>query len=299
MALDLRHTYDAEKTVYHFLAVSGGIQRYSKVKSVLRYLQEYKFNVDVTYAFYNLIKWGIIIPTINNSYRLSEPMVISDTKTGRSIGINLGAQSRIPAPSADYQDIGLLIFEDSSDQLKELDVAIQYLNPLKRLKQMQPLGKMVKANCTESFLPKFKGRIRLFEPKTNSWIEPKTNRWEATTISKLNELNACLLKSYSSYNEYYFEYVFKYDGVYYRFQLADVETINLIKTYLILQTPISTSFYSMDNGVFSLSNTAPFPFTIERILAAQHMLNTRRIAFDRRYQLDTALTRRLEKILSV
>ena len=291
MALDLRHTYDAEKIVYHFLAVSGGIQRYSKVKSVLRYLQEYKFNVDVTYAFYNLIKWGIIIPTINNSYRLSEPMVISDTKTGRSIGINLGTQSRIPTPSVDYQDIGLLIFEDSNDHLKELDVAIQYLNPLKRLKQMQPIGKLVKANCTESFLPQFKGRIILFEPKTNSW--------KATTISKLNELNTCLLKSYSSYNEYYFEFVFKYGGAYYRFQLADVETINLIKTYLILQTPISTSFYGMNNGVFSLSNTAPFPFTIERILAAQHMFNTRCIAFDRRYQLDTVLMRRLEKILSV
>lgn len=292
MALGSRHIGEAEKTVYHFFVATGGVQPYSKVKSVLQYLQEYKFKVNITYAFYNLIRWGVIIPTINNSYRLSEPMVISNAKTGRSIGINLGVElkSSMLSIDFDFQDIGLLVFHDSYE-LQELGIVTQHLNLLKRLKQIRPIGKIVKANCTKSFLPQFNGRISLYEPKNNSWKE--------ATVSKLNELNECLVKSYSSYNDYYFEYVFKYNEAYYRFRLTDVETINLIKTYLILQVSTSTSFYGIDNGAFKLSNMAPFPTTIERILAAHHMLITGCVAVDRSYQLDVGSMRRLEKILSI
>src|SRR5690606_24657657 len=111
-----------------------GVLRYPKVKGILQYLSEYKYGVNVNYALYNLVKWGIIVPIDDNQYRLSEPIIVK----GRNYlaGVNLGNRLGPSLSRADtkFQGIGLHIFTNS-DELEELKISIQYFDGLRLLKQ--------------------------------------------------------------------------------------------------------------------------------------------------------------------
>lgn len=283
----LKHTLEAEKILYQFFIAERGVLRYPKVKGILQYLSEHKYGVNVTYALYNLVKWGIIIPIDNSQYRLSEPIIV----TGKNylVGVNLGNRlgSSLSMVDAKFQNIGLHVFT-SYDGLEELAVTIQHFDVLKLLKQIPAIGKLVKVNCVEVYTPIFKNKIHLYDPAQDNW--------SSITPTKIDAINECLIKVYK-YNEHYFDYIFKYAGSCYRFKMAEVEKVSLFKLYLKLGVPMP--FYTTENNQFKLTSTVPFPATIERLIATEHLLNVGNIAIDRCYQIGEKLIKRLEKILSI
>lgn len=287
MSLGLKHTFEAEKILYQFFIAERGVLRYPKVKGILQYLSEHKYGVNVTYALYNLVKWGIIVPVDDNQYRLSEPIIV----TGKNylVGVNLGnlLGSSLSMVDTKFQDIGLHVFTNY-DGLEEFAVTIQHFDGLKLLKQIPTIGRLVKVNCVEVYTPIFKNKMHLYDPVQDTW--------SSIAPTKIDAINECLIKVYK-YNEHYFDYIFKYAGSCYRFKMAEVEKVSLFKLYLKLG--ISMPFYTIEDNQIKLTSTVPFPATIERLIATEHLLNVGNIATDRCYQIGEKLTKRLEKILSI
>src|SRR5690606_5532017 len=145
-----------------------------------------------------------------------------------------------------------------------------------------------KVNCGEVYTPVFKNKIHLYDPTQDNW--------SSITPTKIDAINECLIKIYK-YNEYYFDYIFKYAGYCYRFNMAEVEKVSLFKLYLKLG--VSKPFYTIQDNKFQLMNTVPFPATIERLIATEHLLNVGSIATDRCYQIGDKSIKRLKMILSI
>lgn len=287
-AEQLKHTLKAEEILYQFFIAEGGVLRYPKVKGILQYLSEHKYGVNVTYALYNLVKWGIIIPIDDNQYRLSEPIIVK----GRNYlaGVNLGNRlgSSLSMVDTKFQDIGLHVFTNS-ERPRELGIRMQHFDVLKLLKQIPTIGKLVKVNCVLVYTPIFKDKMHLYDPAQDNW--------SSITPAKIDAINEeCLIKVYK-YNEHYFDYIFKYAGSCYCFKMAEVEKVSLFKLYLKLGKSIQ--FYTIENNQFKLMSAVPFPATIERLIATEHLLNVGNIATDRCYQIGEKLIKRLEKILSI
>ncbi|WP_333575213.1 hypothetical protein [Sphingobacterium sp.] len=284
---NLKRTIEVEKILYQFFIAEGGVLRYPKVKGILQYLSEHKFGVDVRYALYNLIKWGIIVPIYDNQYILSEPIVVK----GRNYlaGVNLGNRlgPSLSVVNTKFQNIGLHVFTNSNG-LEKLAVTIQHFDGLKLLKQIPTVAKLVKVNCVEVSTPVFKDRMHLYDPGQDNW--------SSITPTKIDSISECLIKVYN-YNEHYFDYIFKYAGSCYRFKMAEVEKVSLFKLYLKLCVPMQ--LYTIENNQFKLMSNVPFPVTIERIIATEHLLNVGNIATDRCYQIGEKFNKRLKKILSI
>lgn len=273
-----------ESLLYSFF-VQSNVNSLVSFQRIKRFLSNIQFDNEVNKnrleSLYKLLNIGVIDYAGNDKYYMS-PSIIINAKNFK-IGINLPID--VIETNKDKiinQNTGVTIFNSEVIVLNGWDIMnvdYKYDNYISNFIDVYKIP----LNWNSSDFPTNFIKIEIFDNILLNW-----KKTECT-------LNVdSLYKVYISSNDYFENYYFYYNQIWYKLKFEEYEKVKLAK--MILATKNKLEFNNSKN-IFSIPNNFPLPSFIEKFLFINHCLTKGEFPANRKYFIDKVEFKKMNKIV--
>lgn len=273
-----------ESLLYSFF-VQSNVNSLVSFQRIKRFLSNIQFDNEINKnrleSLYKLLNIGVIDYAGNDKYYMS-PSIIINAKNFK-IGINLPID--VIETNKDKiinQNTGVTIFNSEVIVLNGWDIMnvdYKYDNYISNFIDVYKIP----LNWNSSDFPTNFIKIEIFDNILLNW-----KKTECT-------LNVdSLYKVYISSNDYFENYYFYYNQIWYKLKFEEYEKVKLAK--MILATKNKLEFNNSKN-ILSIPNNFPLPSFIEKNLFINHCLTKGEFPVNRKYFIDKVEFKKMNKIV--
>ena len=273
-----------ESLLYSFF-VQSNVNSLVSFQRIKRFLSNIQFDSEINKnrleSLYKLLNIGVIDYAGNDKYYMS-PSIIINAKNFK-IGINLPID--VVETNKDKiinQNTGVTIFNSEVIVLNDWDIMnvdYKYDNYISNFIDAYKIP----LNWNSSDFPTNFIKIEIFDNILLNWKK---------TECTLNFDS--LYKVYISSNDYFENYYFYYNQIWYKLKFEEYEKVKLAK--MILATKNKLEFNNSKN-ILSIPNNFPLPSFIEKILFINHCLTKGEFPVNRKYFIDKVEFKKMNKIV--
>lgn len=273
-----------ESLLYSFF-VQSNVNSLVSFQRIKRFLSNIQFDNEINKnrleSLYKLLNIGVIDYAGNDKYYMS-PSIIINAKNFK-IGINLPID--IIETNKDKiinQNTGVTIYNNEVIVLNGWDIMnvdYKYDNYISNFIDVYKIP----LNWNSSDFPTNFIKIEIFDKILLNWKK---------TECTLN-VNS-LYKVYISSNDYFENYYFYYNQIWYKLKFEEYEKVKLAK--MILATKNKLEFNNFKN-ILSIPNNFPLPSFIEKFLFINHCLTKGEFPVNRKYFIDKVEFKKMNKIV--
>ena len=273
-----------ESLLYSFF-VQSNVNSLVSFQRIKRFLSNIQFDNEINKnrleSLYKLLNIGVIDYAGNDKYYMS-PSIIINAKNFK-IGINLPID--VIETNKDKiinQNTGVTIFNSEVIVLNDWDIMnvdYKYDNYISNFIDVYKIP----LNWNSSDFPTNFIKIEIFDNILLNWKK---------TECTLNFDS--LYKVYISSNDYFENYYFYYNQIWYKLKFEEYEKVKFAK--MILATKDKLEFNNSKN-ILSIPNNFPLPSFIEKILFINHCLTKGEFPVNRKYFIDKVEFKKMNKIV--
>lgn len=273
-----------ESLLYSFF-VQSNVNSLVSFQRIKRFLSNIQFDSEINKnrleSLYKLLNIGVIDYAGNDKYYMS-PSIIINAKNFK-IGINLPID--VIETNKDKiinQNTGVTIFNSEVIVLNDWDIMnvdYKYDNYISNFIDVYKIP----LNWNSSDFPTNFIKIEIFDNILLNWKK---------TECTLNFDS--LYKVYISSNDYFENYYFYYNQIWYKLKFEEYEKVKFAK--MILATKDKLEFNNSKN-ILSIPNNFPLPSFIEKILFINHCLTKGEFPVNRKYFIDKVEFKKMNKIV--
>lgn len=254
--------------------ISNNITEYENIKQNYNYL-------------FNLLKLGIIDKVENNKYALSNSVLIIDTDSNITIGVNIPKNVLdINSNLIKKQYLGLTIFNGININEIKYEIYKMYFDFDKIVSLLNPLTSIVK-QWEEVKLNEL-GQINKIEK-----YNPINCKWEIKL--EISNNNNSVFRIYLFNNNFY-KYLFFYKNKYYLIESYEYEKLNTIK---LIGCNESLFKYNRSTKVLKLKSYYTYPVYLYKILFLNHIMNTGDFSLNNQFIIDQRQFTKIAKTLNL
>lgn len=231
-------------------------------------------NNKLNYNFlFQLLNLGIIDKTEKNKYSLSNTILITNSKSRITLGVNIPEQILKTNNNLILQQyLGLTIFNSENINFCDFEIIKMVYDLEKSISILQPIKSIVK-NWKPTTYNNL-GQITKIE-KYNQ----QECKWHS--VKDVNE-NISLYKFYIN-NDNYFKYLFKYSGKYFLIEPSEYEKINTLK---LINSNKSLFKYDKISNEIKLKPYHTYPIYLNKILLLNHIMETEEIPTNNHFKIE-------------
>lgn len=273
-----------ESLLYSFF-VQNNVNSLVSFQRIKRFLSNIQFDNEINKnrleSLYKLLNIGVIDYAGNDKYYMS-PSIIINAKNFK-IGINLPID--VIETNKDKiinQNTGVTIFNSEVIVLNDWDIMnvdYKYDNYISNFIDIYKIP----LNWNSSDFPTNFIKIEIFDNILLNW-----KKTESTL--KVDSL----YKIYISSNDYFENYYFYYNQIWYKLKFEEYEKVKLAK--MILATKDKLEFNNSEN-ILSIPNNFPLPSFIEKFLFINHCITKGAFPVNRKYFIDKVEFKKMNKIV--
>ena len=231
-------------------------------------------NNKLNYNFlFQLLNLGIIDKTEKNKYSLSNTILITNSRSRITLGVNIPEQILKANNNLILQQyLGLTIFKSENINFYDYEIIKMVYDLEKSISMLQPIKSIVKNWKPTTYNDL--GQITKIE-KYNQ----KECKWNS--VKDINE-NISLYKFYIN-NDNYFKYLFKYSGKYFLIEPSEYEKINTLK---LINSNKSLFKYDKISNEIKLKPYHTYPIYLNKILLLNHIMETEGIPTNNNFKIE-------------
>lgn len=231
-------------------------------------------NNKLNYNFlFQLLNLGIIDKTEKNKYSLSNTILITNSRSRITLGVNIPEQILKANNNLILQQyLGLTIFKSENINFYDYEIIKMVYDLEKSISMLQPIKSIVKNWKPTTYNDL--GQITKIE-KYNQ----KECKWHS--VKDINE-NISLYKFYIN-NDNYFKYLFKYSGKYFLIEPSEYEKINTLK---LINSNKSLFKYDKISNEIKLKPYHTYPIYLNKILLLNHIMETEEIPTNNHFKIE-------------
>jgi hypothetical protein len=253
--------------------ISNNIVEYENVKQNYNYL-------------FNLLKLGIIDKVENNKYALSNSVLIIDTKSNITIGVNIPKNVLdVNSNLIKKQYLGLTIFYGININEVKYEIYKMYFDFDKIVSLLNPIASIVK-QWEETKINEV-GQINRIEK-----YNPINCKWENSLEIRKNN---CVFRIYLFNNNFY-KYLFLFRNKYYLIEPYEYEKLNTLK---LIDNNKSLFIYNRSTKVLKLKSYYTYPVYLYKILFLNHIMNTGDFSLNNQFIIDQRQFSKITKTLNL
>lgn len=232
-------------------------------------------------SLFKLLNIGVIDYAGNNKYYLSPSLIIKAKNF--QLGVNLPFDV-IEANNDEIikQNTGITIFNSEAIILNDWDImSIEYKfdNYISNFINIFKIP----LNWDSYNFPTNFIKLEIFDDKSMNWKRTE------------NPISGnSLYKFYASSNDYFENYYFYYNQIWYKLNFEEYEKVKLAKTILALKDKLD---FNNSINILSIPNNFPMPLFIEKFLFLNHCLIKGEFPVNREYFIDRKEFKKVNKIV--
>jgi len=212
-------------------------------------------------GFYDLLKLGLIDYAGNDYYSLTKSGIYTNQKSGYNLGINLPKSSLSNISEEKSKTlIGLTIFEDECDVVAQNDIPVINFNLNLITNNFSNICRTVRNwdYLTLEQLGSYKS-LEKYDYSKNKWIKTSVLEGEYSVFKKF------------TFNDFYFEYVFKLNDKFYIIHLEEYEKIRHI---ILANAHKSYIKFNVKTNEVTLKPYFNYPLFLYKTMFITHVMNT-------------------------
>lgn len=277
-----------ENLLYSFFLESNhnslvSFQRINRFLSNIQFDKE--INKNRLESLYKLLNIGVIDYAGNSKYYMSPSIIIKNKNF--KIGINLPTDvAEVNKDKIINQYTGVTLFNNKEVVLNDWDIInIEYKfdNYIPNFTTIFKIPLNWRIKNDEIKFPNQSIKIEIFDDIFLNW-----RRTENLITSN------SLYKVYTFSNDYFEDYYFYYNRIWYKLKFEEYEKVKLAKTILTLKGKLA---YNSTSSMLSIPKHFPLPSFIEKLLFLNHCLAKGKFPENRNYFIERKDFKKVNKVI--